>query len=52
MAKGTTKTGTSGASKKNEQKPKRTSIGRSINTKPKNKNKKKSHKPYRGQGTS
>ena len=30
--------------------PKRTSIGKSRNTKPKNKHKKKSWKKYRGQG--
>jgi len=31
-------------------KPKRTSIGRSKNSRPKNKHKKKSWKKYRGQG--
>ena len=36
--------------KKSKVKPKRTSIGKSINSRPKNKNKKKNWKKYRGQG--
>ena len=30
--------------------PKRTSIGQSVRTRPKNKHKRRSHKVYRGQG--
>ena len=37
--------------KKLKSKPKRTSIGRSKNTRPKNKHKKKCWKKYRGQGS-
>jgi hypothetical protein len=36
--------------KKKKQTPKRTSIGKSINSRPKNKHKKKCWKKYRGQG--
>ena len=36
--------------KRYNTKPKRTSIGRSKNSKPKNKHKKKGWKKYRGQG--
>ena len=36
--------------KKKKPTPKRTSIGKSKNSKPKNKHKKKSWKKYRGQG--
>jgi len=36
--------------KKHKTTPKRTSIGKSKNTRPKNKYKKKSWKKYRGQG--
>ena len=36
--------------RKLKSKPKRTSIGKSLNSRPKNKYKKKSWKKYRGQG--
>ncbi len=36
--------------KKAKVTPKRTSIGKSKNSRPKNKHKKKNWKPYRGQG--
>ena len=36
--------------KKTKAKPKRTSIGNSINSRPKNKHKKRAWKKYRGQG--
>ncbi len=35
---------------KKKEKSKRTSIGKSINSRPKNKNKRKNWKKYRGQG--
>lgn len=37
--------------RKKTTKPKRTSIGKSRNSKPKGKHKMKNWKPYRGQGT-
>lgn len=42
--------GSSGGKKKNETIGKRTSIGKSLNTRPKNKNKRRNWKAYRGQG--